>query len=127
MLIYKIADADGWLKVFEDGPFEGTAKDKEDGFIHFSTGEQLIETLKLHYASDDYERMLAISEVNADILGANLKWEPSRNCDLFPHLYSPLPKEAVRNTLIVFYKTLAESDFAVFRDFVSGKSTSEQS
>ncbi len=127
MLIYKIAYADDWVEAIKVGSFEGTAKDQEDGFIHFSTGDQLVETLKLHYASEDYQRMLAISAIDADMLGENLKWEPSRNGDLFPHLYSPLSKDAVRNILVVFYKTLADGDFAAVRDFVCGKSASEQS
>ena len=28
--------------------------------------------------------------IEADTLGAALKWEPSRGGDLFPHLYEPL-------------------------------------
>ena len=127
MLIYKIAYADDWVEAIKAGSFEGTAKDKVDGFIHFSTGEQLVETLKLHYACEDYQRMLAISAIDANALGENLKWEPSRNGDLFPHLYSSLSYDAVRNVLVVFYKTLADGDFAAVRDFVSGKSTSGQS
>ena len=122
MLIYKIAYADDWSENFESGFYEGSAKDKADGFIHFSTGDKLIETLKLHYASEDYERMLAISAVDADALGQSLKWQRSRNGDLFPHLYSALSKDAVRNVLIVFYKTLADGDFSAVRDFVSGGS-----
>ncbi len=34
--------------------------------------------------------------VNADALGAALKWEPSRGGALFPHLYGAMPLAAVR-------------------------------
>jgi uncharacterized protein (DUF952 family) len=33
--------------------------------------------------------------VQADTLGAALRWEPSRGGALFPHLYAPLPVTAV--------------------------------
>ena len=33
----------------------------------------------------------------AGALGAELKWEPSRGGDLFPHLYAPLPVSAARD------------------------------
>jgi len=118
VLIYKIAHSDDWLEAFRNGPFEGTAKDREDGFIHFSTAEQLIETLKLHYRHS--ERMLAISSIDSEMLGERLKWEPSRNGELFPHLYAPLQPDAVRKTVVVLYLTLAEEDFATIREFVAG-------
>lgn len=127
MLIYKIVYADDWTDAFETGAYHGTAMDKEDGFIHFSTGEQPIETLKLHYADGEYQRMLAISSVDADMLGENLKWEPSRNDELFPHLYAPLTRNAVRNTVVVFYRTVAEEGFTIIRDFVAGKGVFEHS
>jgi uncharacterized protein (DUF952 family) len=116
VLIYKIANFDDWMEGLKTGSYRGTAKDKEDGFIHFSTGEQLVETLRLHYRHT--EHTLAVSAVDADALGEALRWEPSRNGDLFPHLYSFLPADAVRNTLVAFYFTLAENDFAGIRDFV---------
>jgi len=34
--------------------------------------------------------------VDAGALGGALKWEPSRDGDLFPHLYGVLPLAAVR-------------------------------
>ena len=113
------------MEAFKNGPFEGTAKDKEDGFIHFSTGEQLIETLKLHYRHT--ERVLVIASIDADILGDALRWEPSRNGDLFPHLYAPLPSDAVGRTLFTHYFTLADSSFATIHDFISGKGIFQQS
>ena len=34
--------------------------------------------------------------VDAEGLGAALRWEPSRGGDLFPHLYGPLPTAAAQ-------------------------------
>jgi uncharacterized protein (DUF952 family) len=119
VLIYKIACFDDWTEALESGSYLGSAKDKEDGFVHFSTGEQLVETLRLHYPQT--EDMLAISSVDAEALGDALKWEPSRGGALFPHLYGPLPYAAVTHTVIAFYFSFAEDDFARVRDFIGGK------
>ena len=40
----------------------------------------------------------AVRTVIADALGSALKWEPSRDGALFPHLYGKLPLPAVRWT-----------------------------
>lgn len=123
MLIYKIAYADDWLEALKSEAFEGSAKDKEDGFIHLSTAEQLTETLRLHYRNA--QRPLAILAVDAETLGSALKWEPSRNGDLFPHLYTPMPRAAVHGSLVSFYESLAGDDFAMIRDFVAGRGVFE--
>ena len=64
-----------------------------DGFIHFSTAEQLAETAAKHFAG---QTDLVLVAVDGDTLGALLKWEPSRGGALFPHLYAALPITAVR-------------------------------
>ena len=48
-LIYKICDVDLWEKAKAEGHFIGADIDIRDGFIHFSTTEQLDETLSLHF------------------------------------------------------------------------------
>lgn len=96
MLIYKIATAGDWAEAERAGRFDGSAHDKSDGFLHFSTGAQLAETLRLYYAGQDD---LVLAAVEADALGTALKWEhaPSRGED-FPHLFAPLPLSAVKWT-----------------------------
>ncbi len=91
MLIYKIVPRAEWDSVTD--AYHGSAHDKADGFLHFSTRPQLPETLKRHYAG---QSGLLLVAVEADSLGAALKWEhaPSRAAD-FPHLYAPLPVAAV--------------------------------
>lgn len=93
MLIFKIATAVDWAEAERVGRFDGSAHDKADGFLHFSTGQQLAETLRLYYAGQDG---LVLAAVDAAALGAALKWEhaPSRGED-FPHLFAPLPLSAV--------------------------------
>ena len=93
MLIFKIATAADWAEGARAGAFAGSAHDKADGFLHFSTGPQLAETLRLYYAGQDN---LVLAAVEAEALGGALKWEhaPSRGED-FPHLFAPLPLSAV--------------------------------
>ena len=61
--------------------------DLADGYVHFSTAAQAAETAAKHFAGEDGLWLLAL---DADTLGPELKWEPSRGGALFPHLYRRL-------------------------------------
>ncbi len=87
-LIYKILPRAEWDAALEAGTFLGSPIDVQDGFIHFSTGEQWRETLDKHFAG---QADLLLVAVEAETLGPELKWETSRGGALFPHLYGPLP------------------------------------
>lgn len=90
--IYKIMAADEWAAARAAGVYQGSAHDRRDGFIHFSTAAQAAETAAKHFAGQDGLVLLAIDAVT---LGEALKWEPSRGGALFPHLYASLPVAAV--------------------------------
>lgn len=90
--IYKIMPAAEWAAAKAAGVYEGSAHDRRDGFIHFSTAGQAAETAAKHFAGQADLVLLAIDPAP---LGAALKWEPSRGGALFPHLYAPLPASAV--------------------------------
>ncbi|MGN6515862.1 MAG: DUF952 domain-containing protein [Rhizomicrobium sp.] len=87
MQVFKIATADEWKAAQEAGVYRGSADDKRDGFIHLSTAGQLAGTLDRHFANATELTLVAL---DADALGALLKWEPSNDGQTFPHLYSPL-------------------------------------
>jgi uncharacterized protein (DUF952 family) len=93
ILIYNIARRADWEAASAKGRYPGSADDRRDGFIHFSTAEQVEESCAKHRAGQPGLVLLA---VEAAALGAALRWEPSRGETLFPHLYGPLPVEAVR-------------------------------
>ena len=86
-LIYKILSAAEWQTAARDGVFRGAGIDIADGYIHFSTIEQAAETAAKHFAGQDG---LVLVAVDAEKLGAAIKWEPSRGGQLFPHLYGTL-------------------------------------
>lgn len=92
MTIYKIVDPDEWAEAETLGRYAGSAKDREDGYLHFSTAAQLSGTLAKYYANATALMLVAIDETR---LRANLRYEPARDGDLFPHLYEPLPLSAV--------------------------------
>jgi uncharacterized protein (DUF952 family) len=86
-LIYKICPAALWRDAARAGRFDGSPVDLADGFIHFSSGEQVAETARRHFAG---QRDLVLVAVDSEALGPALKWEPSRGGALFPHLYGSL-------------------------------------
>jgi uncharacterized protein (DUF952 family) len=88
MTIYKIVPRALWEAALGNGSFTGSPADIADGFIHFSTGAQVDETAARHFQG---VADLLLVAVESDALGAQLKWEPSRGGDLFPHLYGSLP------------------------------------
>ena len=90
-LIYKIVPRPLWEAARAEGVFRGAPVDLADGYIHFSTAEQVAETARRHFAE---QADLLLLRVDTAQLG-DLRWEPSRGGDLFPHLYEPLPLAAV--------------------------------
>ncbi len=91
-LIFKIVPRAEWMA--GSGDYHGSAHDKADGFLHFSTASQLPETLRRYYAGQDD---LVLVAVDARALGAALKWEYSASRDEdFPHLYGPLSCDAMK-------------------------------
>lgn len=90
--IYKIVTAALWEQAGPDDMVEGMPIDLKDGYMHFSTAEQLRETMRLHFKG---QKDLILLAVRVEDVADNLKWEASRGGDLFPHLYAPLPVKTV--------------------------------
>lgn len=90
--IYKIFREPEWQTLRTQGQTAGAPIDITDGYVHFSTSEQVAETAAKHFAGESDLMLLAL---DADQLGAALKWEPSRGGALFPHLYRDLQLDEV--------------------------------
>lgn len=86
-MIYKIFRTDEYEDFVARGTTEGASVDRADGFIHFSTADQVRETAAKHFSGEDGLKLLS---VDPDALGEALKWEVSRGGELFPHLYRNL-------------------------------------
>ncbi len=91
-IIYHMCRADEWERALSSGSYPGSSQDAADGFIHFSTASQVVESAAKHRAGQDG---LVLLTVDGDALSEALRWEPSRGGQLFPHLYAALPVPAV--------------------------------
>lgn len=85
-ILYKILPADQWDAAQAVGLFTGSAVDLTDGFIHLSTDAQMRETAARHFAGQDGLVLVGFREEDLP----NLRWEPSRGGDLFPHVYGAI-------------------------------------
>lgn len=91
-LIYKIF-LDSQNEAFESNKETcGAPIDVADGYIHFSTRETVLATAEKYFAGVTGLKLLA---VDADSLGASLRWEAARGGVLFPHLYRSLRTDDV--------------------------------
>ena len=99
--IYKIIDKNEWQKVRETGPYLGSKKDIEDGYIHFSGEEQVEGTLNKYYSNQSNLILLKVDTIKLD----NLIWEQASDGNMFPHLYSSLD---LSNVIEEFEITLTE-------------------
>jgi uncharacterized protein (DUF952 family) len=90
--IYHLADAAAWPGAMAAGQYHGTAFDRQDGFIHFSSAAEVRASAAKHRAGRDDVVLVAVDPAR---LGTALKWEAARGGVLFPHLYGPLDTAAV--------------------------------
>ena len=93
-IIYRLISREAWSEAERSGTFHGSPHDLRDGFIHFSTAAQVRATAAKHYAG---QADLLLLHVSVSALTAPLRWEASRNGELFPHLYGVLPVNAVHH------------------------------
>ena len=91
--VYKICTKEEWKIAKKIGKFEGSKKDKEDGFIHFSNKDQLKGTLSKYFLN---QKDLVLLKVEALKLN-NLIYEQASDGNMFPHLYAHLDISHVCN------------------------------
>lgn len=92
--IYHILPPVAWEKALLEEQYRPESL-KTEGFIHFSTEDQVLESAAI-YLSDHPE--LVVLRVVVKHIKDDLKWEEGRNGELFPHLYTKLNLESVENT-----------------------------
>ena len=89
--VYKVLTQDEWSLIENEGIFQGSEFDKNDGFIHLSTKDQALGVIDRYFQG---VRPLYLAEFNTKTFGENLKWEKASNGELFPHLYDrPLNRD----------------------------------
>ena len=68
MRIYKILPRAEWKLAQTAGRFDGSAVDRQDGYIHFSTAAQAHETARRYFAG---QADLLVLEVEGDALNGS--------------------------------------------------------
>lgn len=91
--ICKILPRADWAAAPASGVIPYAPVDLRDGYMHLSTGAQVLETARLHFAG---ARDLVIVEAAPEKLDGALRYEESRGGEKFPHLYGAFPLAAVR-------------------------------
>ena len=107
--IYKICTKTELKEAKDKQKFEGSKKDLEDGFIHFSGEEQVEGTLKKYYSNQKDLILLKVDTLQLD----HLIWEQASDGNMFPHLYSTLD---LSNVVEEFEINLSEDGFHVLPD-----------
>lgn len=89
-----------------------TELDIQDGFVHLSTIEQVLETANRYFTVEQNPKILVLKEKN---LQDALKWEvvPHRNHQVFPHLYRQLQFEDVLGVWDVRYQSQFQNCFVL--------------
>lgn len=108
--IYHMCPKSNWATAVDNGVYHGGDLDRRDGFIHFSSAEQVRETAARYLAG---VRGLVLIQIDSRRLGDALEWENSRDNLLFPHLYAPLNPADID---AVFELPLDENGQHVFPD-----------
>jgi uncharacterized protein (DUF952 family) len=101
--ILHIISRDAWESARESAEIRAPSLDSQ-GFIHFSTAEQIVRVANRHYPG---VRGLAVLVVETSLLTSPLRWEPpdmpgeaaAGSGELYPHLYGPLNVSAVRGVV----------------------------
>jgi len=97
----------------EKGPWSGAPIDLQDGYVHLSSATQVQGTYERYFSH--LPQVLLMWVRTANLPAGALMWEPSRGGELFPHLYGPLPVDAVAR--------IEPVEPSLLRDLSSGEPT----
>lgn len=98
MFIYHLITPEDW-EVYLNRSTYSPPSLKEEGFIHCSTKEQLLNTAEVHYEG---AKELVVLKIREKRVSPILKWEPSRDGKLFPHLYGSLSFHKIETTNMLY-------------------------
>ena len=97
MIVYKIFLEEDYQSLNQYGVSMGSELDQKDGFIHLSTAKQLEKTLQIHFVSVSAVYLLGLRTK----LLKELKWETSRDKEIFPHLYGKIYSKYICSQLFL--------------------------
>ena len=85
--VYRVLKGMNLINLKKTEVFTGNFLDKQSGFVHLSTRKQISETVKKYFFD---EKDIVLVRFKVADLRHKLKWEKSRNKELFPHFYGTL-------------------------------------
>jgi uncharacterized protein (DUF952 family) len=103
-MIYHITSRKAWREAQQRGDYRVESFEKE-GFIHCSTGAQVLPVAEKYYPG---RRGLLVLVIDPAHLTSDLKWEPPAEGapppgvpqgDPFPHVYGPINLDAIVRVL----------------------------
>jgi uncharacterized protein (DUF952 family) len=98
--VYKICTKSQWYAFKKKKLFYGNKMDLLDGYIHLSNKNQVKITLKRYFLK---KKKLVLLKIESNKL-KDLKFEKSSQDKLFPHLYSRLDIDKVKNVYKIFFE-----------------------
>ncbi len=96
--VYRVMLNNEWDEFKKKKKFFGNKLDIQSGYIHLSTKSQIKNTIEKYYKNED---SIIIFKINVKDIAKNLKWEISRNNQLFPHHYGFINFIDVKKTKLI--------------------------
>jgi uncharacterized protein (DUF952 family) len=99
-MIYHVTSRSAWNEARQSGEYRADSLETE-GFIHCSTGTQVLPVVEKFYMG---QRGLLLLMIDPSLLSSDVKWEPPSGGppppgvpegEPFPHVYGPINLEAV--------------------------------
>lgn len=98
--LHHVARRSDWEEALRRGDayrWSTVGRSVEDvGFLHCSFGHQVLDTIARHLSG---EPDLVVLRIDPGLTGAELRVETAEHGESYPHLYGPLPIEAVREVV----------------------------
>lgn len=91
--LFKIYSAPQWRTSQSRGELVPAPVDEADGFVHLSVAGQVRGTANKWFAGQPGLILLELDR--AAVEAADLRWEPARGGELFPHVYGRIELSAV--------------------------------
>jgi uncharacterized protein (DUF952 family) len=117
MLVYHVATAADWASARQTGRYTTSTRGRtleQEGFVHASRADQWRGVHARFYA--DVQEPLVLLEIDTTLLGCPVVEEPSEpgGTETFPHLYGPVPVDAVLRVVPLEEALVATSFSALF-------------
>lgn len=105
--IYHLVPLGRWEKALVEGRYAPESL-VEEGFVHCSTEEHILESARLHMGQFSE---LVVLRLLVKKLKKDLKWEYGRDGVDFPHYYNEVPFDAIDDTLMISQNDKGDFDW----------------